>query len=1180
MKRWVLFYLLAGTVGACQTTYTTVLSGSVGAHVCNDPTGTSLYNLTKLSPTSGCAVNGGTTDAPGTVFGVTVAGAGTAGTASVASFGIVPVQFDAAPTAGHYVTESSTAAGLAHDGGTNPSTITGPCVGQVVSSTPLSITGYSSVYNVFWRICNTGSAAGGGTINGSGTVGSIPLWTGTTTLGNSPLSVTGVSYLASSYPMTVSQQFGLQPNSLCSVNTGTFSFCANSVTTPSLWQMPPAPPSASGPYLLSAVDNGTGQEQIGYTLISGSGTTVPVLSGTAVSSNCVKGDGTGGIAFSSAPCSSATTWGGVSLSGTANSGYVPIATSSTTATWQPFSTSSSAFYWTYSGSNTPPASGQILEQIASAPAYPYIIRKQSAPAALNATFPTDFSYKTSQLVPDATTYPIGVVVTAGAINSATVNSGGTGYVVGDTVTVVQSGASGGQFTVTAATSGVVTAISKLAANWGTGYVTGTALGTTGGTGSGLTVNVVSVLNVATVTITTGALPIAPLVGEYAQILGSTTTGINQTPAAITAAVTPTTTTFGYTTTAAAGTAAGTNITAAIYDTQLESFQDAQAIDNYNGHLDNRGVNESGSLMVVGTIVQVSGTTNALSLPSITTLGCASGGVYPTPIGVLEGLVPVNPVNPSSVGNTGVGGFTHEGYGTVQMDSSTGLTAGDFIVPSTTTCYYGHDSGVSSYTNQTSAVTPVGAPIIGIISTVNGSTVRARFVDMAVISAGAGAGGSGTVTTTNTAAVGNVATILSTGTSGGNPTAVVGPGDITDTVGTGVTVAVPLTVNASGKPSQTTWTYNGTAPAVPSTGTFSIAESSSTGGTGMVWAPGSTPGTGFLAFTTNTSGVMSGDVYISPTGGYTSNYIVTGLSALTSAAIGTPTCMNGSGNLTVCSGSFLTNPMTALGDTIYGASGGTPTRLAGPTTNATWVLSETPTASAAVAPAWTNLNTTLSSYAPLASPTFTGTPIVPTATAGTNNGQAANTQFVATAIANAGAPCFFSTLNATNTMPAAATSVIVASGNIPANCIPANGVVHISVACTVSVAAAQTASTFTPQLVFYDATSTKTFPITATGATGSVAAGTSNLITGTADIMAPASGTGGSWGYGLVQAQNTSGTITNVAGLYNRAIAFVAQSSTLPTLIYGSTGNQIQVLMQTSVANSTANSATCNVSGHN
>ena len=55
---------------------------------------------------------------------------------------------------------------------------------------------------------------------------------------------------------------------------------------------------------------------------------------------------------------------------------------------------------------------------------------------------------------------------------------------------------------------------------------------------------------------------------------------------------------------------------------------------------------------------------------------------------------------------------------------------------------------------------------------------------------------------------------------------------------------------------------------------------------------------------------------------------------------------------------------------------------------------------------------ISGYALLASPTFTGTPAVPTATAGTNTTQAASTAFVQTAVANlvASAPTALDTLN--------------------------------------------------------------------------------------------------------------------------------------------------------------------------
>lgn len=81
-----------------------------------------------------------------------------------------------------------------------------------------------------------------------------------------------------------------------------------------------------------------------------------------------------------------------------------------------------------------------------------------------------------------------------AIQTGTIgSSGGTGYVVGDIVTVTQSGASFGMFTVaTIGTNGVVTGITQLAGFQGTGYSVASNLPTTGGTGTGLTISITAI----------------------------------------------------------------------------------------------------------------------------------------------------------------------------------------------------------------------------------------------------------------------------------------------------------------------------------------------------------------------------------------------------------------------------------------------------------------------------------------------------------------------------------------------------------------------------------------------------------------------------------------------------------------------------------------------------------------
>lgn len=82
-----------------------------------------------------------------------------------------------------------------------------------------------------------------------------------------------------------------------------------------------------------------------------------------------------------------------------------------------------------------------------------------------------------------------------AIKTAIPHSGnaGTGYVVGDVVGVTQSGGSHGFLTVlTVGGSGAVTSLGTTVGNQGTGYADGTGLVTTGGTGTGLEVDITAV----------------------------------------------------------------------------------------------------------------------------------------------------------------------------------------------------------------------------------------------------------------------------------------------------------------------------------------------------------------------------------------------------------------------------------------------------------------------------------------------------------------------------------------------------------------------------------------------------------------------------------------------------------------------------------------------------------------
>lgn len=71
-----------------------------------------------------------------------------------------------------------------------------------------------------------------------------------------------------------------------------------------------------------------------------------------------------------------------------------------------------------------------------------------------------------------------------------------------------------------------------------------------------------------------------------------------------------------------------------------------------------------------------------------------------------------------------------------------------------------------------------------------------------------------------------------------------------------------------------------------------------------------------------------------------------------------------------------------------------------------------------------INTALAAKAPLASPTFTGTPKAPTATAGTNTTQIATTEFVSTAITNAIAGVTSITYRVVTTLPASGENGVI------------------------------------------------------------------------------------------------------------------------------------------------------------
>jgi hypothetical protein len=98
-------------------------------------------------------------------------------------------------------------------------------------------------------------------------------------------------------------------------------------------------------------------------------------------------------------------------------------------------------------------------------------------------------------------------------------------------------------------------------------------------------------------------------------------------------------------------------------------------------------------------------------------------------------------------------------------------------------------------------------------------------------------------------------------------------------------------------------------------------------------------------------------------------------------------INGSDQLTFNGSSFLTNPMTTLGDLLYGGASGVPTRLAGDTSNTRKFLREVSSGAVAAAPAW---DTLVAGDIPNLSAAIITSGTLATARGGTNGDSSAST----------------------------------------------------------------------------------------------------------------------------------------------------------------------------------------------
>lgn len=134
------------TISASTPTITVANAGT---------TGTTVNTLTKLTGAPSTAVIAATSDTGG-VVGITTAGAGTTGSATITFAGSVSCVFDGATTAGDYVQISSTTGGDCHD-----SASTYPTSGQVIGRV-LSTNAAAGTFTVDLYPSEIKAASGGG----------------------------------------------------------------------------------------------------------------------------------------------------------------------------------------------------------------------------------------------------------------------------------------------------------------------------------------------------------------------------------------------------------------------------------------------------------------------------------------------------------------------------------------------------------------------------------------------------------------------------------------------------------------------------------------------------------------------------------------------------------------------------------------------------------------------------------------------------------------------------------------------------------------------------------------------------------------------------------------------------------------------------------------------------------
>ncbi len=358
------------------------------------------------------------------------------------------------------------------------------------------------------------------------------------------------------------------------------------------------------------------------------------------------------------------------------------------------------------------------------------------------------------------------------------------------------------------------------------------------------------------------------------------------------------------------------------------------------------INNTGSSIANGTPVYVTGTSSGQSYPNIA-LAKADAASTSAVLGLTNGTIASGAVGyvctsglltPCNTGSFSVGQVLYlSPYSAGQMMNTVPPTG--YAVQIGVVAYANTPNG-SIYVKQTTPLAVSASTIVGQVAVANGGTGAATLTGYVKGSGTSAMTASSTIPTTDlSGTITNAQLANSSITINGNATALGG------SINVGTVTSV-----------------TGTAPVVSSGGT--------------------TPAISMAAANTTTNGYLTSTDWNTFNGKSNTNGTVTSVAALTLGTTGTDlssTVATGTTtpvitlNVPTASASNrgvlssadwisfngkLTNPMTTLGDVIYGASSGTATRLAGNTTTAKQFLSQTGNGTVSAAPAWSALPTVL------------------------------------------------------------------------------------------------------------------------------------------------------------------------------------------------------------------------------